>query len=199
MKNIKLVTLIIAVLCIAASAACAVVPDFEIEGRASTSPAGDWIYKVTNHSASSYVVAFTLYWQNPFFGTNDQTDASANFYDGDYGSDTGNSNYGYQHFTNGNWEPDFTYANHPGFGSVSAINRIAPVTGVVDGFQVFYKGAVKPTFFQVNIQDYQGNPLSYQYGNVSYVGSPSVPEPGSMLALLSGLIGSVGAFRFRRK
>lgn len=206
MRTIKLIATIIAVLSIA-SVAYAANPGFTVS---ATHTGNDWTYVFANAAGSgASVFAWTLYWADnatpggPGYLPADQTAADANFYDGftvvggNVVIDSSNPNYGYPFALPNSWFVDYSYINHPSFTSTdNSGNPISPIAaGGSQTFKVHYYGSTAPGLFMA-LYGPSSAPLQ-AFGTVSGVPG-TVPEPGSILALLSGL-GSLAAFKLRKK
>ena len=181
-------------------------PDFQVTAS-KIGTDNDWVYTFLNKSADCSVASVNFYWEGAIGVTPaDVAKASANFYDGlkpDYTIDWSNPKYGYKipgSCPKPQWEIDYySYPNHPGFTSTNSVGD--PVLPILPGAQKTFKAhyfdaepahLFSALFVQTGVIGCQRT-FGTQIAQVA-----ETPEPGSMLALLSGL-GSLAVFKLRRK
>lgn len=207
MKLIKFVATVIALSALASAVSFAAAnPGFSVS---ATHVGNDWTYVVSNAAGSNAsLFACTLYWfdtanhDGPGYLPQDQTTADANFYDGFTvvgGSvviDTTNPKYGYKFTLPASWYVDYSYINHPSVTSTDNYgNPVSPIApGGSKTFTFHYWGSTAPTLFTALYTQNGLTGTQQTYGNISGV----VPEPSSILALMSG-VGALAGIKFRRR
>ncbi len=180
-------------------------PDFQVTAS-KVGPDNDWVYTFLNKSADCSVASLNFYWEGAIGVTPaDVAKASANFYDGlkpDYTIDWSNPKYGYKIVGScpKPWEKDYySYSSHPGFTSTDSVgNPVSPILpGAQKTFKVHYFGAEQTHLFSA-LYVRTGNVGLQRTFGTQVTEMTEAPEPGTVLALLSGL-GGLAAFKLRGK
>jgi hypothetical protein len=185
MKTLGTAIAIFVTVVVLASASCAALfPATVLE-----TPLGgtDYSYKITNNDASRVIVGWQLHW-----AVDDTADANLsglNFVPAT----------GYLAKPNNWWVLDTdTQPYLPAWiGNVDIFGNFTEFVPANGGFRtpfsVHYTGSIKPTLFSVYYSDYEG-----PSDKMNFDGSAgTVPEPGSILVLLSGLA-ATGLLRRRK-
>ena len=184
MKTLGIAIAVIVTVGILASASCAALFPAQIT---ETFAGGNYSYKITNNDTSRVIVGWQLHW-----ALDDNTDAllsSQNFLPAT----------GYLAKPTSWYSLDTdTQSLLPGWiGNTDQSGNFTEFVSANGGFKtpftVHYTGAIKPTLFSVYYGNYDGPSSKMQFNG----SAPPVPEPGSIVVLLSGLA-ATGLFRRKK-